>query len=151
MKTPAQRRPRAIDRSLAGDPVEDICRALACAQSWRYQWRDRDLATDPSWSAALRSSPSTTPTNTPPRLEQVVVAQRSMLAQPGQGGGAASIKQALAPPGITPVPSPRTIDRILPRDAQGVTDTDHPHPSVHQRGTVLPVWICPHRPGTMAA
>jgi Homeodomain-like domain len=37
----AQRRQRAIDRYLAGDPIEDICRELACSKSWLYKWRDR--------------------------------------------------------------------------------------------------------------
>src|SRR6516162_7394939 len=48
-----QRRQRAIDRYLAGDPIEDICRELACAKSWLYKWRERYLATDPSWSPTL--------------------------------------------------------------------------------------------------
>src|SRR5438552_3719584 len=53
-KAHEQRRQRAIDKYLAGDPIEDICRDLACAKSWLYKWRDRYLATDPSWSAELR-------------------------------------------------------------------------------------------------
>ena len=95
-----QRRQRAIDRYLAGDPIEDICRELACSKSWLYKWRDRYLATDPSWSAERSRSPRTTPTKTPQCIEQVVVALRQTLAQHGQGCGAASIKQALAQQGI---------------------------------------------------
>lgn len=117
----AQRRQRAIDRYLAGDPIEDICRELACSKSWLYKWRDRYLATDPSWSEELSRSPSTNPTKTPQRIEQAVVALRHTLAQHGKDCGAASIKQALEQQGIKPVPSQRTIYRILHRYAQEVT------------------------------
>ena len=81
-----QRRQRAIDRYLAGDPIEDICRELACS-NWLYKWRDRYLATDPSWSAALSRRPKTTPTKTPQRIAQVVVALRQTLAQHGKTVG----------------------------------------------------------------
>jgi hypothetical protein len=120
-KAQAQRRQRAIDRYLAGDPIEDICRELACSKSWRYKWRDRYLATDPSWSAERSRSPRTTPTKTPQRIAQVVVALRQTLAQHGQGCGAASIQQALKQQGIEPVPAPRTIYRILHRYDKEVT------------------------------
>jgi hypothetical protein len=114
-------RQRAIDRYLAGAPIEDICRALACSKSWLYKWRERYLATDPSWSAALSRSPRTAPTKTSQHIAQVVVALRQTLAQHGKGRGAASIQQALAQEGIEPVPSPRTIYRILHRYAKEVT------------------------------
>ncbi len=119
-KAHEQRRQRAIDRYLAGDPIEDICRELACSKSWLYTWRDRYLATDPSWSAALSRRPRTTPTTTPQRIAPVVVALRQTLAQHGhgQGCGAASIQQALAQQGREPVPSRRTIYRILHRYAK---------------------------------
>ncbi len=116
-----QRRQQAIDRYLAGDPIEDICRELACSKSWRYTWRDRYLATDPSWSEALSRSPRTNPTKTPQRIAQVVVALRQTLAQHGKGWSAASIQQALQQQGIEPVPSQRTIYRILHRYDKEVT------------------------------
>jgi putative transposase len=115
-----QRRQRAIDRYLAGDPIEDICQELACSKSWLYKWRDRYLATDPSWSAELSRRPRTTPTKTPQRIAQVVVALRQTLAQHGKDCGAASIQQALAQQGIEPVPSQRMIYRILHRSAKEV-------------------------------
>ena len=116
-----QRRQRAIDRYLAGDPIEDICRELACAKSWLYKWRERYLATDPAWSAERSRSPRTTPTKTSQRLEQAVVALRHTLAQHGKGCGAAAIQQALTQQGIEPVPSQRTIYRILHHYAKEVT------------------------------
>ena len=119
-KEQVQRRQQAIARYLAGDPIEDICRELACSKSWLYTWRDRSLATDPSWSAARSRRPRTTPTKTPQRIAQVVVALRQTLAQHGHDCGAAAIQQALEQQGIAPVPSQRTIYRILQRYAKEV-------------------------------
>jgi transposase-like protein len=149
-KAHEQHRQRAIDRYLAGDPIEDICRELACSKSWLYKWRDRYLATAPSWSAALSRRPRTTPTKTPQRIAQVVVALRQTLAQHGTGCGAAAIQQALAQQGIEPVPSLRTIYRILHCSAKEVTSTNHHHPSVHQRAKLLPVLTEPPSQGNMA-
>ena len=140
-KAHAQRRQRAIDSYLAGDPIEDICREVACAKSWRYTWRDRSLAPDRSGSAARSRRPSTTPTTTPQRIAQVVVALRQTLAQHGKDCEAASIQQALAPPGREPGPSQRTISRILHRAAKAVRETDPPHPSVDQRGNGMPMYV----------
>jgi hypothetical protein len=109
MNAQEHRRQRAIERYLAGDPIDDICQEVACSKSWLYKWRDRYLATDPSWSEELSRSPRTTPTKTPQRIEQAVVALRHTLAQHGKDCGAASIKQALEQQGIEPVPSQRTI------------------------------------------
>jgi len=117
-KAHEQRRQRAIDRYLAGDPIEDICRELACSKSWLYKWRDRYRATDRSWSAERSRRPRTTPTKTPQRIAQVVVALRQTLVQHGKDYGAASIQQALAQQGLEPVPSQRTIYRILHRYAK---------------------------------
>src|SRR5262245_38831812 len=111
----AQRRQRAIDRSLAGAPLEDICRELACSKSWLYTWRDRSLATEPSWSAARSRRPRTPPTKTTHRIAQVGVDLRQTLAQQGKDCGAAAIQPALAQQGIKPGPSPRTIYRMLHR------------------------------------
>jgi transposase-like protein len=115
-----QRRQRAIDRYLAGDRIEDICRELACSKSWLYKWRDRYLANDSSWSDELSRRPRTTPTQTPKHIEQTVVSLRDTLAQNGKDCGAAAIKQALEQQGVEPVPSPRTIYRILQRHAKEV-------------------------------
>ena len=116
----AHRRHQALAQYLADDKVEDICRHLACSKSWLYKWRDRYLATDPSWSAARSRRPKTTPTKTPQRIAQVVVALRQTLAQQGKDCGVVAIQQALAQQGIAPVPAQRTIYRILHRYAKEV-------------------------------
>ena len=116
-----QRRQPAIARYRAGDPLEDICREWACAKSWLSKWRERSLATDPSWSAARSRSPRTSPTKTSPPIEQALGALRHTLAQQGQDGGAAFIQQALTPQGRASVPSQRPLDRMRHRSAKEVT------------------------------
>ena len=45
-----QRRQRAVERYLDGDPIEVICQEMGCAKSWLYKWKNRYQATDPAWS-----------------------------------------------------------------------------------------------------
>ena len=110
-----QRRRQAIDHYLAEDKVEDICRQLACAKSWLYKWRDRYDAHKPAWAQERSTRPKSHPTQTPEHVERAVVSLRLTLLHNGTGGGAAAIIQMLTQQGIEPVPSRRTIYRILHR------------------------------------
>ena len=110
-----QRRKQAIDTYLGGDNVEDICRQLACAKSWLYTWRDRYNAQNPAWAQGRTTRPKSHPTQTPEHVERAVVFLHLTLLHNGTGGGATAITQALTQQGIEPVPSRRTIYRILRR------------------------------------
>jgi len=112
------RRPQAIARDLAGDNIEAICRDLHGAKSWRYQWKARYQADDPGWATRRSTHPHPTPNQTPPPMAQRIVTRHRTLVQNGQRGSAAAIQQALQPQGLAPVPSLRTISRILQRHAQ---------------------------------
>lgn len=116
-----QRRKQAIARYLADDKIEDICKAMGCSKSWLYKWRDRYQADDPNWAKERTRRPRTNPAKTPQTIEQAVVSLRRALCQNGQGGGAAAIKQGLEQQGLEPVPSQRTIYRILQRHQKEVT------------------------------
>ena len=113
--THEQRRQRAIDRYLAGDPIEDICQELACSKSWLYKWRNRYDANNAAWAQERPKRPKNHPTQTPERVEGAVVSLHLTLRQNGTGGGVTAIMQALAQQGIESVPSRRTIYRILRR------------------------------------
>jgi len=115
-----QRRKEAIARDLADDTIEDICQAMACSKSWLYKWRSRYQADDPNWATELTRKPRTNPANTPHTIEQAVVSLRHAVIQNGQGCGAASIQQALTQQEREPVPSRRTIYRILQRHEKEV-------------------------------
>ncbi len=111
----AQRRHQAIDQYLAEDKVEDICRHLACSKSWLYKWRNRYDAHNATWAQERPNKPKSHPTQTPEHVERAVVSLHLTLRHNGTGGGATAIMQALAQQGIEPVPSRRTIDRIVRR------------------------------------
>ena len=109
----AQRRQQAIDPYLADDKVEDICRQLACAKSWLYKWRDRYDAHNLAWGQERSTRPKHSPTQTPAHVARAIVSLHVTLCQNGTGGGATAIMQGRAQQGIEPMPSRRTIYRIV--------------------------------------
>ena len=110
-----QRRHQAINHSLAEDKVEDICRQLACAKSWLSKWRGRYDAQNPAWAQERSKRPKSHPTQTPEHVERTVVSLSLTLRHNGTGGGVTAIMQALTQQGIEPVPSRRTLYRIVRR------------------------------------
>jgi transposase-like protein len=108
------RRHQALAKYLADDKVENICRHLACSKSWLYKWRSRYDATKVTWAQERSTRPKSHPTQTPAHVEQAVVCRHQTLRRNGTGG-AAAIMQALVQQGIEPLPSRRTIYRILRR------------------------------------
>jgi len=116
----AHRRHQALDQYLADDKVEDICRQLACSKSWLYKWRARYDAQNPAWAQARSKRPKSHPTQTSESVERAVVSLHLTLVHNGTGGGVTAITHALTQQGIAPVPSRRTIYRILRRHYKGV-------------------------------
>ena len=55
-----RRRQEALERYLAGDPIEVICREIGCAKSWLYKWKNRYQATEPEWFQEHSRRPETT-------------------------------------------------------------------------------------------
>ena len=116
-----QRRQQAIDKYLAEDKVEDICRQLACSQSWLYKWRDRYDAHHPAGAQERSTRPKSHPTQTPEHGARAIVFLHLTLRHNGTGDGVTAITQALTQQGIEPVPSRRTMYRILRRPHKEVT------------------------------
>jgi len=112
------RRKQVVVRYLAGDKIEAICRDMHCSKSWLYKWKARYQADDPGWATGLSTQPRHKPSQTPQPIEQRVVKLRRTLVQSGQRGSAAAIQQGLKRQGIEPIPSLRTIYRILQRHEQ---------------------------------
>lgn len=109
------RRKQAIARYLAGDKIDDICQQMKCSKSWLYKWKARYQAGDPAWARAMSRRPKTAATKTPDAIEQAVVELRQTLAQSGRNPSAGALRQAIQQQALTPVPSLRTIYRILQR------------------------------------
>src|SRR5712691_9830478 len=78
-----QRRRQAIDKYLAEDNVEDICRQLACSKSWLYKWRDRYDANNPAWAQERPKRSKSHPTQTPECVARAVVSLHLTLLQNG--------------------------------------------------------------------
>ena len=109
------RRHQALDQYLANNKVEDICRHLVCSKSWLYKWRARYDAQSPAWVRARSTRPKHSPTRTPDHVVRAIVSLHTTLRHNGTGGDATAIMHRLAQHGIEPVPSRRTIYRILRR------------------------------------
>jgi transposase-like protein len=112
------RRQQALARYLAGDPIEAICRDLHCSKSWLYKWKARYRAHDSGWATGRSTQPRHTPRQTPQSIAQRIVTLHRTLRQSGKRGSAAAIQQGLKQQGIEPIPSRRTIYRILKRYVQ---------------------------------
>ena len=112
------RRHQASARYLAGDKIEAICRDLHCANRWLYKGKARYQADAPAWATERRTQPQSRPRQTPQPLAQHVITLPPTLLQSGPQGSAAAIQQGLTQQGIAPMPSRRTIYRILRRHAQ---------------------------------
>jgi putative transposase len=112
------RRQQAITRYLAGDTIEAICRDLHCSKSWLYTWKARYQADTPAWTTGLSTQPRRKPRQTSQPIARHVVMLRRTLVQNGQQGSAAAIQRECEQQGIAPIPSLRTIYRILQRQAK---------------------------------
>jgi hypothetical protein len=110
-----QRRQQAIDTYRAADKVEDICRQLACAKSGLDTWRNRYEANNPVWAQERSKSPKRHPPQPPEHIAQAVVSLHLTLHHHSTDGGVVAIIQALAQQGGEPVPSRRTMYRLLRR------------------------------------
>jgi transposase-like protein len=116
------RRQQAIARYLAGDKIETICREMGCAKSWLYKWRDRYQADNPTWTQEWSRRPETSPAQlSAPIEEDIMHLRHALLPQSAGPASAAAIQQALKDKASAPVPSLRTIYRVLQRHAKEVT------------------------------
>ncbi len=116
-----QRRQEAVERYLADDPIEVICREMGCSKSWLYKWKNRYQVTEPDWFQEHSRRPETTPAKTPDALEAEIVRLRNTLSSEESGTVSARvIREHLRQHGIESIPSRRTIYRILNRQAKEV-------------------------------
>ena len=117
-----QRRQRAVQRYLAGAPIEVICQEMGCSKSWLYKWRDRYQADDPTWAQEVSRRPTTSPAKLSATLEEKIVHLLQTAVSTGAGPtSAAAIRPALKDTGVEHSPSRRTIYRVLQRHAKEVT------------------------------
>jgi hypothetical protein len=104
-----------MKNSIAGEKIDVICRDLHCAKRWLYKWKARYQADDLEWAKSLSTQPQHKPSQLPQRMQQHVIELRRTSTPSGKPASAAAIQQELQQQGIKPIPSRRTIYRILQR------------------------------------
>ena len=111
-----QERIRAVQRFLNGEKPEIICSSLGRSKAWLYKWVERYVADDNSWSKSRSSRPLTNTFQTPKEIEEIVKMVRLNLYNHDLFCGAQAILWELEDIGVKPLPSLRTINRILCRN-----------------------------------
>ena len=155
-------RQTAIRLRLAGESVESICSTLKRSKPWFHKWWKRYLAMGPEGLYNLTRANHQVARRTPPHIERAVLSvrrRRAARATPQTRYsqiGAAAIREELRTLGLTPLPSVRTISRILKRAgltnpslrlARPLAQSDYPGPQaqdsnqVHQVDVVGPRYL----------
>src|SRR6056297_3661441 len=106
----------AVDRYLSGEEPCRIIASLRKSRSWLYKWIDRFKTGDPFWYKEQSRSPHTIPVKTKHEIEEIVKTIRLSLYNKNLFCGAQAIQWELEDLGISPIPSARTINRILHRN-----------------------------------
>jgi len=111
-----QERIRAVQRFLNGERQEAIYTSLGQSKAWFYKWVERYIADDNSWSESHPSRPLTNITHTSKDVEEIVKMVRLNLYNHDLFCGVQTILCELEDIGAKPLPSLRTINRILSRN-----------------------------------
>jgi putative transposase len=106
----------AVRRFIAGEKPEAICASLKRSRSWLYKWIQRHADLDNAWFNSLPKSPVNVANRTPAEIEEIIKFVRSNLYNQDLFCGAQAILWELEDLGVTPLPSLRTINRILQRN-----------------------------------
>lgn len=119
MKNKQQRdRELAIKRYLKGEELSAIAKSLGYSRPWIYKWVDRYRASDTAaeWYEDRARAPHSNPRQLPDKVLQIVTLVRRQLHTAGLFAGAQAIVWELEELGLTPLPSLRTINRMLKRE-----------------------------------
>jgi len=106
----------AVRRFLAGERPNAICSSLGRSRSWLYKWLQRHSGLDNAWFNSLSKSPTNVANRTPTEIEEIVKLVRLNLYNQDLFCGAQAIHWELEDLGVSPLPSLRTINRILKRN-----------------------------------
>lgn len=111
-----QHRILAVQRFKAGENPEAICTSLGKSKSWLYKWVSRHLDSIGSWNESHSRRPLSTPTHTPSEIIEIVKMVRLNLYNQDLFCGAQAILWEMEDLGAKPLPSLRTINRILAKN-----------------------------------
>lgn len=139
-------RQTAIRLRLSGESIESICRTVHRSEPWFYKWWRRYLEAGSEGLYDRTRGNSQVVNRTPPHIERAIISIRRRLAARATPQtrynhiGAPQIQAELETLGYSPVPSRRTIHRILSRAglscpplhlAPRVSHNEYPGPQAH--------------------
>src|SRR5207253_3572439 len=113
---------RAITLRLAGRSVQAICAAVGRSERWFHKWWRRYLETGPEGLYDLTRANRHVAQRLPPGLERAILSIRRRLqahATPATRYslvGASAILAELKALNVRPLPSVRTVERVLQRN-----------------------------------
>jgi len=110
-----QCRKRAIERYLRGERARTICECLGRTEQWFYKWLKRYQEGGPEWYRDQSRRPHQTIPRTSAEIEEIVRYVRLHLYNLGGFCGAQAIRWQMEEDQVRPLPSLRTIGRILAR------------------------------------
>ncbi len=119
MKKRQQRdRERAVERYLQGEQISAIAKLLGHTRPWVYKWIERYEAssTPLEWYAERTRVPHSNARQLPRAVVEAVKLARLHLYNQGLFCGAQAISWELEELGVSPLPSLRTINRVLSRE-----------------------------------
>jgi len=156
MKDELSTRKMAIRLRLAGESVESVCSTLKRSKRWFHKWWQRYLTLGTEGLYDLTRANHQVARQTPPHIERAVLSVRRRLEARSTPQtryaqiGAASIREELRTLGLTPLPSVRTVGRILQRAgltnpslrlAQTLARSDYPVPHAQETNQLHPVAV----------
>lgn len=113
-----QDRELAMERHGRGESPEAICSSLGRSKRWFYKWLKRYQQGDPQWSHEHSRRPHGHARQFPQSVEQEILAVRRELDAEGLFCGDQAIRWRLEDRSVNPLPSLRTISRVLARHGQ---------------------------------
>lgn len=113
---PEDERRWAVARVEAGDPVATVAAALRRSRDWVYTWLTRARTGDPGWALDRSHRPTHLARLTSAEVVEAVALVRLSLYNHGLLCGAQNIRWELEELSVAPLPSVRTINRILARE-----------------------------------
>jgi len=130
-----QHRILAVQRFKAGESSEAICTSLCRSKAWLYKWVARYLESSNDWNESRSRRPLSTPTHTPSEIIEMVKMIRLNLYNQDLFCGAQAILWEMEDLGAKPLPSLRTINRILAKN-----ELTHRRTGKYEaKGTLYPV------------
>jgi putative transposase len=105
----------AVQRFLRGEDLQSICASMGKSRRWLYKWIARHSPDDPAWCESRSRKPLISPHRTSAEIEDIVEMVRLSLYNKDLFCGDQAIRWELEEMNVQPLPSLRTIGRILRR------------------------------------